>query len=111
MKEICKKLAKEPKKTVKGREVRTAIVTQGHNPVLVCVSTDANTVKEYPVPQIDEKKIKDTNGAGDAFIGGFLAMFVQGKPLETCINAAVYVASECIQRFGATFPRENKFKP
>lgn len=65
-------MAHEPKKKVKGRELRVAIVTQGSKPVLVAKS-DSESVEEYAVPQIEEKKIKDTNGAGDAFIGGFLS--------------------------------------
>lgn len=28
---------------------------------------------EYPVPKVPEELIVDTNGAGDAFVGGFLS--------------------------------------
>lgn len=32
--------------------------------------------RTYPVPPIEKEKIIDTNGAGDAFVGGFLAGYV-----------------------------------
>jgi adenosine kinase len=30
-------------------------------------------VTEYPVEALPKEKIVDTNGAGDAFVGGFMA--------------------------------------
>eukprot|EP00983_Pelagomonas_calceolata_P108192 1159431-Pelagomonas_calceolata.AAC.1 len=40
----------------------------------------------FPV-QIDPKAIVDTNGAGDAFVGGFLSQLVCGKPVSECVRA------------------------
>ena len=37
---------------------------------------------EYAVDAVSADKIIDTNGAGDAFVGGFLSQLVQGKPVE-----------------------------
>ena len=34
-------------------------------------------ISEHPVEVLTSDQIIDTNGAGDAFVGGFLAMFVQ----------------------------------
>jgi adenosine kinase len=34
-------------------------------------------LKEFPVPLVPRERIVDTNGAGDAFVGGFLAQYVQ----------------------------------
>lgn len=107
MKEIAKRLANEPKTSAGGR---TVIVTMGSNPVIVAKTGESKT-QEFPVLQLTEDQIVDTNGAGDAFTGGFLSQFIQGKPLETCMKCAVYCASECIQRLGCAFPKENKFVP
>ena len=86
------------------------IVTMGHNPVLVAKTADSR-VLEFPVRQLTDDQIVDTNGAGDAFTGGFLSQFIQEKPLETCMKCAIYCAAECIQRLGCAFPKENKFVP
>ena len=43
-------------------------------------------VLQFPVTSLPKDKIVDTNGAGDAFVGGFLAQFVQDKPLETAVR-------------------------
>ena len=34
-------------------------------------------ISEHPVQLLSSQEIIDTNGAGDAFVGGFLAMLVQ----------------------------------
>ncbi|RWS30059.1 adenosine kinase-like protein [Leptotrombidium deliense] len=106
MKEIAKKIADEESKVGK----RTVVITQAANPVLVARSGESK-VDEYPVPQLEPEKVLDTNGAGDAFTGGFLAMFIQEKPFDVCIKCAIYCATECIQKLGVVFPREYKFKP
>lgn len=107
MKEIAKRLANEPKSS---GGPRTVIVTMGQNPVIVAKTGEAKT-QEFPVRQLTEDQIVDTNGAGDAFTGGFLSQFIQDKPLETCMKCAIYCAAECIQRLGCAFPKENKFVP
>lgn len=107
MKEIAKLIANEAKVSP---GPRTAIVTQGSKPVLVAKTNDSK-VTEFPVPQLTDEQIVDTNGAGDAFTGGFLSQFLQDKPLETCLKCAIYCATECIQRLGCAFPKENKFVP
>jgi adenosine kinase len=106
MKEIAKLIANEPKKT---DGERTTIITQGSKAVVVAKSGDSN-VMEFPVPQLEDEKVVDTNGAGDAFTGGFLAMYIQKKPLDVCIRCGIYCAVECVQRLGCTFPNQFKFE-
>ncbi len=57
------------KKSNKKRK-RTAIVTHGAKPVIVA---DGTEVREFPVAALTKEQIVDTNGAGDAFVGGFMA--------------------------------------
>ncbi len=52
----------------------------------------------------------DTNGAGDSFVGGFLAAIAQGKDMETAVKAGQYCASEVIQQSGCSFPAEKKWE-
>jgi adenosine kinase len=44
---------------------------------IICVR--GNELSEHPVPLVAKDRLVDTNGAGDAFVGGFLAQLVQVK--------------------------------
>ena len=107
MRDVAKRLANEPKSS---QGARTVIVTMGAAPVIVARTGDAK-IQEFPVPQLTDEQIVDTDGAGDAFTGGFLSQFIQDRQLETCMKCAIYCATECIQRLGCAFPKENKFVP
>ena len=96
-------------------------------------------MKDFPVLKIDQKDIVDTNGAGDAFVGGrvyeerecvcvmcdrlceysvckhyvclagFLSELVQEKSLDQCVKAGHYAANVIIRRAGCTFPDKPDF--
>lgn len=85
---------------------RIAIVTQGKHPVLIGHN---GKVTEVTVEKLDEELIVDTNGAGDAFVGGFLAQFIQKKPLITCVRCGIWAARHIIQRSGCTFEGASNF--
>mgnify|MGYP001409509770 CR=1 FL=1 len=55
---------------------------------------------EYPVAELTKDQIVDTNGAGDAFVGGFLSELYQGKDIKTCIYAGIYLSREVVQKSG-----------
>jgi adenosine kinase len=57
------------------------------------------------VHAISADKINDTNGAGDAFAGGFVAGIVQGKSLETSIDMGQWLAKLSIQELGPSYPQ------
>jgi len=101
-------LAKEMSvfKTEKGCP-RTVIITQGCDPVVVA---KGDQVKEYAVNKIDAKLIIDSNGAGDAFVGGFLSQLLQGKDEKTCVAAGNYAASYMIQRAGTKLEGKPDYK-
>jgi len=86
---------------------RVVVITQGSDPVIVVDDTGA--VTEHPVIALPKEKIVDTNGAGDAFVGGFLAQYVLGKDMATCVRCGIWAATEIIQRSGCTFPPEMTF--
>lgn len=83
-----------------GAKPRMVVITQGHEPVIL---VKGGSIKTYPVEQISDAKIVDTNGAGDAFVGGFLAQLIQGKELEACVKCAIWSASHVIQQSGCAF--------
>lgn len=99
--EIAKKMAALPKKNTNRK--RTVIITQGTDPTVVAIEGE-NDVKEYPVHAIGKEQINDTNGAGDAFAGGFVAGVVQGDTLENSIDKGQWLAKLSIQELGPSYP-------
>ncbi|KAH8378686.1 hypothetical protein KR009_000729, partial [Drosophila setifemur] len=85
---------------------RIAILTQGCDPVLLI---QHDSVQEFPVTRLAVHEIVDTNGAGDAFVGGFLSQFVQGKSLDVCIRCGNYAAGHIIKNPGCTYSGEPQF--
>merc|ERR1711904_312631 len=73
---------------------RTVVITQGCEPTVVAVN---GKVTLHAITKLDASKIVDTNGAGDAFVGGFLAALSKGKDIADCCKAGNYSASTIIQ--------------
>lgn len=101
VKEIARKIAALPK--VNSQRPRTVVFTQGAEQTIL---VQRESVKEYPIIKIQKDQIVDTNGAGDAFVGGFMSQYVQGKDFDTAVAAGHYVANIVIQRSGPTYPKE-----
>lgn len=106
IKEIALKMTTLPKENP--NRPRVVIITQGTLPVIV--AKDGSTT-EYHVDKIPEEKIVDTNGAGDAFVGGFMAMLIKGEPLETAVKCAIWAAGQIVQNPGCTFSGKPQFVP
>jgi adenosine kinase len=66
-------------------------------------------VTTYPVPALAKELLVDTNGAGDAFVGGFLSQLILGKSIEACVTAGHYAARIIIQHSGCTFPKNCEY--
>ncbi|KAL8693154.1 MAG: hypothetical protein Q9218_001974 [Villophora microphyllina] len=101
VKEIARFMAGLPKK-VEGRK-RVVVITQGTDPTVVAVQGEKEA-REFPVHAIEKEKVFDTNGAGDAFAGGFVAGIVEGKSLEESIDMGKWLAKLSIQELGPQFP-------
>ncbi|XP_039300078.1 adenosine kinase [Nilaparvata lugens] len=96
--EIALKLMALPKQnSEKGRIV---VITQGKESVILAQD---GKVKEFAVESLPSEKVIDTNGAGDAFVGGFIAQLVKGVDLSQCIKCGIWAASRVIERSGCTF--------
>ncbi|KAJ1554823.1 adenosine kinase [Cladochytrium tenue] len=87
---------------------RVVVITQGRDPTLVAVAGN-DKVLSFPVSAVPEEQIVDTNGAGDAFCGGFIAALVRGRPVDACVHAGQHLAAVVIQRSGPTYPATTDF--
>jgi len=76
------------------------VITQGADD---CIIASKDGVKKYKTPAMDSNLIVDTNGAGDAFVGGFLSALSLGKSEETCVAWGNYAAQFIIQTSGCQF--------
>ena len=70
------------------------------------VSNCGFQVHRFPVIPVPKEKLVDTNGAGDAFVGGFLSQLVAGKDLAEGVRAGNFAANVVIQQNGATYPEK-----
>lgn len=97
--EIALKISRIPK--ANGCRPRTVVITQGAEATVVAV---AGRTTIFPVTPVPKEKLVDTNGAGDAFVGGFLSQLVTGKGVEDCVRAGHYAGGVIVQRGGCTVP-------
>jgi adenosine kinase len=102
--EIALRISRLPK--ANGARGRTVVITQGAAPTVVAAG---GRVQAFPVITLAADKLVDTNGAGDAFVGGFLSQLVAGKAVAECVRAGNYAANVVIQRSGCTFPAKPEF--
>jgi adenosine kinase len=101
---IAEKAAQLPK--INDKRSRMVVFTQGANPTVVYHD---GKVTQYAVPPVPSAEIVDTNGAGDSFVGGFLAGYTQGKEIAKCCEAGHYAAGQVIRRSGCTLPETREF--
>eukprot|EP01062_Namystynia_karyoxenos_P083549 TRINITY_DN9629_c0_g1_i1.p1 TRINITY_DN9629_c0_g1~~TRINITY_DN9629_c0_g1_i1.p1 ORF type:complete len:1131 (+),score=294.71 TRINITY_DN9629_c0_g1_i1:80-3472(+) len=97
---VARRLAQIPRTPgcVRGR---TVVITQGPGPVIV--ATDDGVV-QYDTRELPQEQVIDTNGAGDAFAGGFLAKRLRGAPVGECVRMGQWAATIIIGQPGCTLP-------
>jgi len=105
LKQVALEVAKMPK--TNASKPRTVVFTQGSESTIVACD---GVVKEYAVDPLPKEDLVDTNGAGDAFVGGFLSVLVGGGSVEAAVQAGHYAARVIIQQSGCTFPEKCDYK-
>eukprot|EP00094_Tigriopus_californicus_P009756 TCALIF_09405-PA protein Name:"Similar to ADK Adenosine kinase (Physcomitrella patens subsp. patens)" AED:0.10 eAED:0.12 QI:0/0/0/0.66/1/1/3/0/365 len=93
--------AEERSDRTKGRlessHICTVIITNGSNPVIsFLLDTTASRVFEFlsvRVPKVPRNEIKDTVGAGDCFVAGYLFAMLLNRSRLQCIEKGVGLAS------------------
>ena len=105
LKEVALKIAASPKKNAS--RPRTVIFTQGSSSTIVACN---GKVEEYAVEPLAQEQLVDTNGAGDAFVGGFLAGLLAGKDAGACVETGHWAARFIIQQSGCTLTKACELK-
>lgn len=76
---------------------RTVIITHGPKSTTVVTSVEPDNAKVYAVSPLSDAEIVDTNGAGDAFAGGFVGAYIAGKNLDESIEVGHKMGAMCVQ--------------
>lgn len=101
MKEIAIRFSKLKKKA--DGKTRTVVITCGPSSAFLAQNdfiTDKTTILSNDPFLVPEDSIVDTNGAGDAFAGAFLAFYIQKFDLLSCLKAGHWAATQTIQKRG-----------
>ena len=96
------------------KENRLLLITDGPNGAY-CIKYNYDTNEfsykiHIPANKIKDEEIKDLNGAGDAFLGGFLAEYIKGSNIKDCCKNGINAATIIIQNVGCTFPKKFNFE-
>ncbi|KAJ3492752.1 hypothetical protein NLJ89_g11170 [Agrocybe chaxingu] len=83
---------------------RVVIFTQGAQNTVLVTADKPDEPKIFPVDALTDEQIVDTNGAGDAFAGGFIGALVAGKDLDGAVLAGHKLARACVQQVGPQYP-------
>ncbi len=108
--QLCKRIPK-----INKNKKRIVVVTSGPLPA-ACFEYDHKNQKVtfcdiFPVKNVSQENIIDTNGAGDSFAGGFLSQLMKGKSLDKCMKAGHWAAAVIIQKRGCQIPNDIRYIP
>lgn len=81
---------------------KMVVITDGSHPIICCHSN--GLLEKFNVPITDCGKIKDTNGAGDAFVAGFLGGLLNKRNPTCCLKWGCWVAHQIMQQIGCCTP-------
>jgi sugar/nucleoside kinase (ribokinase family) len=85
-------------KAIHNHGVKIVITTLGAKGAAVSVDGAIHTVPAYK-----PERLVDPTGAGDTFMGGFLAEYVRGEDCSWCSCVGAAVASLVVERIGPTY--------
>lgn len=93
---------------------RLLVVTDGSNGVYVSAYDYKKGRLEFILQSfptlMKNEDIVDLNGAGDAFLGGFLSQFMKGSSIKSCCRAGNDASYVILQNIGCTFQKDKKIE-
>ena len=99
--EVARAIATQPKSNPS--RPRTVVITHGPKATTVVTSAEPDKPKVFDVTPLKDEEIVDTNGAGDAFAGGFLGGIVLGKSIEESVEAGHKLGAMTVQQVGPQY--------
>jgi len=93
---------------LKPKKNRIILITDGANGAFCAkyVKNKLEFILQCLAPKIEDEDIKDLNGAGDAFLGGFLSEYIKGNDLYDCCKKGINSATIILKNVGCTFPKK-----
>ncbi|KAF9011287.1 Ribokinase-like protein [Cyathus striatus] len=87
---------------------RVIVFTQGAKSTVLVTAAEPDNARIFPVTALSDEEIIDTNGAGDAFAGGFTGAVVAGRTLDEAVLAGHKMGGMCVQQVGPQYkwPKE-----
>lgn len=85
---------------------RILVMSRAHESVYIFQNGQLKTFDVFP---ISKQNIVDTNGAGDAFVAGFLAQYCQNKRIDECVRCGLWTSREIIQHKGCNFDKNKVY--
>ncbi|KAG5473079.1 hypothetical protein CUR178_02997 [Leishmania enriettii] len=107
VREVAQKAAMEL--PYNGTRDRLVVFTQGSEQTVY--ATRSGKTGSVEVQPVAPDSIVDLNGAGDSFVGGFLAAYAMDRSIERCCEVGNYAASVIIQHNGCTYPEKPSISP
>ena len=101
-------------KKLKPKKNRLLLVTDGPNGAFCSRYDYENSRIDFIIqcfaPKMKDEEIRDLNGAGDAFLGGFLSEYMKGSGIYDCCKNGINTSTIILKNVGCTFPKKMKFK-
>ncbi|KAG8856988.1 adenosine kinase [Serendipita sp. 411] len=82
---------------------RVVIITRGADSTVVVSSANPDTPQIHPIQKLSDDEIVDTNGAGDAFAGGFMGGLVLGKSIEEAVEIGHKMGAMNLRQVGPQY--------
>jgi len=98
---VAKALAQQPKSNP--TRDRVVIFTHGAEQTVAVSSSNLDDYETYSVNALKDEEIVDTNGAGDAFAGGFIGALAAGKSLGEAIEVGHTLGTMCVTQVGPQY--------